>query len=231
MKLKALKKKVLSLTTLLILMGGGAAYFLLARAGLLMPITELPSVVWLAFFPSEQAFHPRLDELNNEALLNRDTPLRQLLKEDAAKGDVTILVEKSKYRLTIFRDRQPIKSYPVVFGGSPEGDKLREGDQKTPEGVYFVRDLYPHVGWSKFIWLDYPRPESWREHFQAKFSGQLAWHAPIGGEIGIHGVPQGSESDIENRSNWTLGCVSLTNNDVDEIYEFIGSGTLIEIVA
>ncbi|MGD1849861.1 MAG: murein L,D-transpeptidase family protein [Cyanophyceae cyanobacterium] len=196
-----------------------------------MPLTDLPSVIWLSFFPSEPAFHPQLGEPDDDVLLNSDTPLQQLLGAETGEGNVTILVEKSKYRLTIFRDRKPIKSYPVVFGGSPEGDKLREGDQKTPEGVYFVRDLYPHVGWSKFIWLDYPRAESWREHFQAKFSGHLAWNAPIGGEIGIHGIPEGSESDIEKRSNWTLGCVSLTNEDVDEIYEFIGSGTLIEIVA
>ncbi len=228
--IKALKNKTVRLTALLFLMGG-AGYFLLERAGFLMPLNDLPAVVWGSFFPSEQAFHPSLDELDNDALLNGDISLQQLLEREAGEGDLTILVEKSKYRLTIFNNLKPIKSYPVVFGGSPEGDKLREGDQKTPEGVYFVRDLYPHVGWSKFIWIDYPRPQSWREHFQAKLVGELDWTATIGGEIGIHGVPQGSEGDIEKRSNWTLGCISLTNQDVDEIYEFVGSGTLIEIVS
>lgn len=42
----------------------------------------------------------------------------------------------------MFYELAPIKSYSVVFGGSPRGDKFREGDQKTPEGVYRVRDRY-----------------------------------------------------------------------------------------
>ena len=82
MHLTALKKKILSLTTLLILMGGGTAYFLLARTGLLMPLTDLPSVIWLSFFPSEPAFHPQLGEPDDDVLLNSDTPLQQLLGAD-----------------------------------------------------------------------------------------------------------------------------------------------------
>ena len=229
MKLKDLKKKTLGLILLTLVAGGGALYFRFVRAGLLMPITDLPAVIWLSFLPPDDSFHPQLE---GEELLNRETSLQQLLGDDFNQDNVTILVEKSKYRLTVFSDRQPIKSYPVVFGDSPSaGDKLREGDRKTPEGVYFIRDLYPHQGWSKFLWIDYPRPSSWREHFQAKLSGELGWQHPIGGEIGIHGVPSGTDSRIGEKNNWTLGCISLTNKDVDEIYEVVKAGTLVEIVS
>ena len=228
MKFKFTRKTSINLAAALLFFGVGGVYFRLSRLGFLIPITDLPSVIGSIFSPPEQSFHSQWE---GEELLNYDIPLLQLLGDDIDGERVTILVEKSKHRLTVFSDREPIKSYPVVFGGSPEGDKLREGDQKTPEGLYFIRDLYPHVGWSKFIWLDYPRPESWREHFQAKLSGQLDWKHSIGGEIGIHGVPQGADSIIEARSNWTLGCVSLTNKDVDEIYEVVKAGTLVEIVS
>ena len=226
MTLKASKKKSLRLT-IIFLMSGAALYFLLIKFGFLMPLTEVPSVACLSSCQPEQPFHPRLED---EELLNYEVSLQELLGEGSPGEGLTILVEKSKYRLTVFHNLKPIKSYPVVFGGSPEGDKLREGDRKTPEGVYFIRDLYPHSSWSKFIWIDYPRPESWREHFQAKFSGQLNWLFPIGGQIGIHGAPVGEDSMIEKRLNWTWGCISLKNQDVDEIYRFVKRGTLVEIV-
>ncbi len=117
----------------------------------------------------------------------------------------------------------------MVFGSNPTGDKLREGDEKTPEGIYHIRDLYPHADWAKFIWLDYPTSQSWRKHFQAKLTGEINFLLPIGGEIGIHGVPKGGDNLIDERSNWTWGCVSLKNDDVNEIYQFVKQGTLVEI--
>ena len=228
MRLKFIKKKFAILTLITLILGcGGTVYFLLFRLGFLMSPKQLPSFVCLSCQP-EEAFHPTVE---GENLLHYEQPLVKLLgsKEDETKN-ISILIEKSKYRLIVFNNLQPIKSYPVVFGGNPTGDKLREGDQKTPEGIYYIRDLYPHQSWSKFIWLDYPRVESWREHFQAKLKGNLNWLFPIGGEIGIHGVPNEDDSLIDRRSNWTLGCVSLKNNDVDEIYDFVDTGTLVEII-
>jgi len=87
--------------------------------------------------------------------------------ESIDPGQTSILVEKSRHRLTLYHRRQPLKSYRVVFG-NPEGDKMQEGDRKTPVGVFKVRDLYPHPSWSKFIWLDYPNDTSWEKHLAAK---------------------------------------------------------------
>jgi murein L,D-transpeptidase YafK len=63
--------------------------------------------------------------------------LQDLLGSDFKKERVSILVEKSKYKLTVLYDEQPVKSYPIVLGGSPAGDKRVEGDRKTPEGIYY----------------------------------------------------------------------------------------------
>ncbi|WP_235526544.1 L,D-transpeptidase family protein [Nostoc piscinale] len=130
----------------------------------------------------------------------------------------------------MYYDLKPVKSYPVVFGSNSVGDKYGEGDKRTPEGILKVRDLYPHPQWSKFIWLDYPNGQSWRKHFQAKINGKLAWHIPIGGQVGIHGVPIGTDKMISDRYNWTLGCPSLKNQDVDELYQWVEKDTVVEIL-
>jgi murein L,D-transpeptidase YafK len=211
---------------LLLLLSGSLSYLLLVRLGLIPPLQELPQVLCIKNCQSEQNFHP---PLAGNQLLNYDKPLEQLIKIDN-KNKISLLIEKSKYRLTIYHNLTPIKSYPVVFGTNPKGDKYGEGDRRTPEGILKIKDLYPHPQWSKFIWLDYPNAQSWRKHFQAKVDGKLAWQIPIGGEVGIHGVPVGTDKMISDRNNWTWGCPSLKNKDVDEIYQWVEKGTLVEVL-
>lgn len=118
---------------------------------------------------------------------------------------------------------------PIVLGTVPTGDKRQEGDRKTPEGIFRIRDKYPHPDWSKFVWLDYPTAESWHKHRQAKQLGQIDANATIGGEIGIHGVPAGQDNWIDQGKNWTLGCVSLKNADLEALYPYLSVGTVVEI--
>ncbi len=138
-------------------------------------------------------------------------------------------IEKSQYRLTVFYDQKPLKSYPTVFGNG-EGDKRREGDRKTPEGILRIRDKYPHESWSKFLWLDYPNAQSECKHNQAKQRREIPINSAIGGEVGIHGVPIGQDLLVETKMNWTWGCPSLRRQDVDELYEFVNIGTVVEII-
>jgi len=166
--------------------------------------------------------------LSSQELLNYNKPLTELV-DNIESDSISILIEKSEYKLTLMFDTNRIKSYPVVFGSNPVDDKLRQGDSCTPEGIFKVRDLYPHNSWSKFIWIDYPTADSWRKHDAAKALGIIQQNAKIGGEIGIHGVPQGYDSMIVDKINWTLGCISLINNDIDEIYKVVSVGTKIEI--
>ena len=162
-------------------------------------------------------------------LLNYDRAVKDLITLPIDKSQTKILIQKSQYRLTLYYQKQPIKSYPVVFGSNPVGDKFKEGDRKTPEGIFKVRDLYPHAQWSKFIWLDYPNHDSWQKHLQAKKLGKISRFDSIGSEIGIHGVPKNRDSMIDKGLNWTWGCISLKNQDVDELYSVIQVGTAIQI--
>jgi len=163
--------------------------------------------------------------------LNKDKAISSLIDlKKLDKKAIAIVVEKSKYRLTVYYQKKPVKSYAIVLGGNPKDDKLRQGDKRTPEGIFRVKELYFHSEWSRFVLLDYPNQNSWRKFSQAKARGAVKANDDIGGEIGIHGVEKGKDWLIERKINWTLGCVSLKNKDVDEIYLLLQRGTTIKIL-
>lgn len=150
-----------------------------------------------------------------------------LLEIDKTK--TSIYISKSKYQISLMEDEKVLKTWSMVLGYNPEDDKLMQGDRCTPEGHFKVRDLYPHKAWSKFIWIDYPNTESRKKHTKAKADGLIPEDASIGGEVGIHGVPDVGDQWVADGDNWTYGCVSLKNQDVNELYKYIQVGTPIFI--
>ncbi|NMF58940.1 L,D-transpeptidase family protein [Pseudanabaena yagii] len=183
-----------------------------------------------------QIFHNLPCVVNCEAsavneLLNKDKAISSLINlKQLDKKAISLVIEKSKYKLTVYYQKKPIKSYAIVLGANPKDDKVRQGDKRTPEGIFHVQELYYHSEWSKFILLDYPNQESWRKFSQAKARGEVKANDDIGGEIGIHGVEKGKDWLIDRKINWTWGCISLRNKDVDEIYPLLQRGTTIEIL-
>lgn len=156
--------------------------------------------------------------------------LSELIRSNHAEASrISVLIDKSEYKLSVRIDSVILKEYPVVFGKDEINDKLMQGDKCTPEGYFKIISKYPHKSWSKFIWLNYPNEESWKKHNAAIISGKIPGEAEIGGEVGIHGVPKGMDYMIDARYNWTLGCISMKNRDVDEIYPYISKSTSIEI--
>jgi len=138
------------------------------------------------------------------------------------RNKIHVEVKKSAYTMKVYYDTTWLKTYPVVFGFNPLDDKLKQGDGCTPEGKFAIRTRYPHAQWSKFIWIDYPNADSWKKHNQAKREGKIPKNVSIGGEVGIHGVPKGYDFIIEERENWTLGCISLRTADINELYRALG---------
>lgn len=138
-----------------------------------------------------------------------------------------IVVHKLSRRLICYRGLTPLKTYPVVLGNDPYNDKLCQGDTCTPEGVYRVRAKYPHPKWDLFIWLDYPNTQDWLKFSRAKQVGRISPTADIGGQIGIHGTEDPFKNIIGQ--NWTKGCISLHNKDLEEIYPLVNDKTLVVI--
>lgn len=135
-----------------------------------------------------------------------------------------IKIFKSAYKLEVYKNNVKTHTFKAVFG-NPIGDKYKEGDRKTPIGSYKIKAKYPHKSWAYFLWIDYPNATSWQRFKLRKANGQLSQNAKIGGSIGIHGVPQGYDNYISSRTNWTLGCISLTRSDIATLYSIIPVGT------
>lgn len=146
------------------------------------------------------------------------------------KKDLKIRINKSAYTLKVFHKDSLLITYPCVFGFNAVDDKHREGDGCTPEGTFKIRSMYAHHSWSYFIWIDYPNKESWRRFKERRAQGIIDNEATIGGEIGIHGVPGDADDLINNKTNWTLGCISLKKAHITDLYKSINATTLIEIV-
>ena len=157
--------------------------------------------------------------------------LSGLLAKNGYNGNgakpTVIVVHKSSRKLTFYQGLTPLKTYSVVLGNDPYNDKLCRGDTCTPEGVYHIRAKYPHTRWDYFMWLDYPNNKDWLKFSRAKQAGRLPPDADIGGDVGIHGT----EDPTRNLSgvNWTHGCVSLMNQDLEEIYPLVNDKTLVVI--
>jgi murein L,D-transpeptidase YafK len=145
------------------------------------------------------------------------------------RHDIEIYIDKTEHTLTLKVGQTTLKQYKCVFGGNPRDDKKYEGDKCTPEGVFHIQAKYPHPDWNKFMLIDYPTKQSWQKFQANKAHGKLPPNASIGGAIGIHGVPVNKNYLIEKGINWTLGCISLSNADVDEIYRYVDIGTKVTI--
>lgn len=172
----------------------------------------------------------QLNSSHHRRVKNEDISIIKIIDSlNYSKNKLTLLIDKSDYSLFVLSGKDVVKEYEVVFGNDPINDKLMEGDRRTPEGTFKVRDFYPHKSWSKFIWINYPTEESWKKHKAAKASNLIDQKATIGGEIGIHGTPLGKEHLISSKTNWTWGCISMTNEDVNDLYQIIHNNMIIKI--
>jgi len=149
----------------------------------------------------------------------------------AAKDDYYIVIEKSKYSMDVYDSHtdELLVSYPVVFGNNDLGDKMCEGDKRTPEGTFYVTNKKPHKQWDKYLALSYPSEESYEKFNERKAQGLIADNAGIGGGIGLHGTWAADHVAVDRRDNWTSGCVSTKNCYIDELYSNIPVGTKVII--
>jgi lipoprotein-anchoring transpeptidase ErfK/SrfK len=145
------------------------------------------------------------------------------------KDSVKIVVEKSKYKMTIFYKQGYLTSYRCVFGIQPIGQKMYEGDKRTPEGNFFISEMRPHAEWTNFYGINYPTEESRKIFEQNLKAGKIPNNAGIGGSVGIHGMFAGGDAVVTDKHNWTDGCVALNTKDIIELGKIIKVGTPIRI--
>ena len=166
------------------------------------------------------AFTPR----NHSRTVIRKNPWKT-----APNGTVYLIVDKSDYELSVYDDDGWYATYPVVFGNKDISDKMMEGDRKTPEGSFRITNKRPHEKWHRMLMLDYHNKESWEKFRQRKAQGLIPKSARIGGGIAIHGTWPKDDIVVDDFTNWTNGCVSLKNDDLDELDEILPVGTRVII--
>lgn len=185
------------------------------------------------------------------ALLMRNTfPRRAVTHMDRGKalqpslperspipGDRVVVIHKAERALGLYVGGRLVEGYPIGLGGQPEGHKQERGDWRTPEGIYHVCTRNARSQFHLFLGISYPNkedadralrdrrvsPEEHRAIADAISAGrQPPWNTALGGEIGLHGG--GAEAD------WTLGCIALDNDAIEQLWDTLklGDPVLIE---
>jgi murein L,D-transpeptidase YafK len=137
-------------------------------------------------------------------------PMQDIILANKATGSMYLLVQKA--------GSWQIERTYVMASGASKGPKQNEGDQRTPEGTYFIvgrkeqRELDKIYGPLAYV-LNYPNQ---RDKQQGR-SGQGIW---------IHGTSP-KEVPVSTR-----GCLELNNRDLQELSTLLkmGIGTPVIII-
>ncbi len=135
----------------------------------------------------------------------------------------SVLVYKSERSLQLLSKGQVVRSYKISLGTNPIGAKSRLGDGKTPEGKYLLDYRNPKSKYYRSIHISYPNAKDRENARKLKVSP--------GGEVFIHGLGAGFGwvGSAQALRDWTLGCIAVTNKEMDEIWNLVSDGTAIEI--
>ena len=158
--------------------------------------------------------------------------IKECRKEMASAMDISegeridmIVVYKSKRQMDLYRDGKVVDTLPVSLGKNPIGDKIRQGDHRTPEGQYWIRRKLCSQKYYRSLCISYPNPNDVR---QARARG-----VSPGGDITIHAQPTWNADGSGNKhtlsKNWTEGCVAVTNEEMEKLWYAVREGVPIVI--
>jgi murein L,D-transpeptidase YafK len=156
------------------------------------------------------------------AILSLAVPLTAQQAPPPQKAD-SILILKKDHVLELLQGGRVIRTYKVALGRGGLAPKEREGDGRTPEGHYIIDSRTAESHYHKALHVSYPNAED------RKRAAKLGV-AP-GGAIMIHGLPNGMGwvGAAHRLYDWTLGCIAVTDEEIDEIWDLVPIGTPVEI--
>jgi murein L,D-transpeptidase YafK len=136
----------------------------------------------------------------------------------------TILIVKHERKLYLLRDNSPLRSYRIALGLSPTGAKERQWDFRTPEGSYIIDFRNEHSHYFKALHISYPSAADLRR--------SSALHLPVGGNIFIHGEPNQPSKPVSyyKTRDWTNGCIALSDDDLQDVWNLTSGRTRVEIL-
>ena len=134
-----------------------------------------------------------------------------------------IVIVKSSRTMTLMNHDKVLKTYRVALGSSPIGAKQKRGDHKTPEGEYRIDAKNPHSQYHLALHISYPNAHDRQRAHKLGLNP--------GGDIMIHGLPPGYASfgSKHTQWDWTWGCIAVTDEEIEEIWNLVPVGTRVEI--
>ncbi len=154
-----------------------------------------------------------------------------------ARPPHVVKIEKAKRTMTLEVDGRVVRRFRVGLGFAPELDKVRQGDGRTPEGRFYVAWKNPGSRFHRFFGLSYPMPRhARRAHEAGRIDDELLarveeaaakkkkppQYTKLGGLVGVHGGGGGSD--------WTLGCIAITDEEIEWLYDVVRVGDTIVVL-
>ena len=135
----------------------------------------------------------------------------------------SLVLTKSRRELVVYYHGAPVRTYYVALGLNPVGDKERIGDNRTPEGLFFIQGRNPNSRYHLSLRISYP--DATHRARAARLGVEP------GGDIMIHGLPaeQAAFGAAHRDYDWTNGCIAVTNKEIEELWTVIRDGTPIQI--
>jgi murein L,D-transpeptidase YafK len=133
-----------------------------------------------------------------------------------------IVVQKAARRMMLFQDGAVVRQYRIALGFAPLGAKERQGDGRTPEGLFKIDRRNADSAYHLSLGINYPRPQDVARAAKGGYSA--------GGNIFFHGQPNAWPDGTVVPGDWTAGCMALTDAEMREIWDFVPIGTAVEIL-
>ncbi|MCU0800673.1 MAG: L,D-transpeptidase family protein [Rhodobacteraceae bacterium] len=132
-----------------------------------------------------------------------------------------IIVDKSARQMALMQNGRTLRTYQIALGFAPTGDKTRQGDGRTPEGLFRIAVRNDASKYHLSLGLDYPQPQ---DRARAAAGG----YDP-GGDIMIHGQPNALPDGTVIKGDWTAGCIAVSNAEMREIWASTDGDTIVEV--
>lgn len=129
-----------------------------------------------------------------------------------------VVVNKGERRMYLLHNQTLLKAYKIDLGFAPAGHKLVKGDGRTPEGSYIIDRRNPKSAFHLSLGINYPN--------EADVARARALNVDPGGDIFIHGGPRKQD---RNGPDWTWGCISVSNREMEDVYAMVRDGTQVDI--
>ena len=179
-------------------------------------------LIWLT--GCKQPLEPTI--VNNQYTLE-ECKEELLEAEDFSQGESIdkIVVIKKERKMYLYKDNKVVNTLPVSLGKNPVGHKQKQGDNRTPEGEFWISRKLCSPKYYRSLCISYPRPED-------KASAARRGLNP-GGAVTLHGQPtwnaDGKGDKYTLSKNWTQGCVAVTNSAMKELWYAVREGVPIVI--